>query len=64
MSRDVILRTAAKATAAFVVTGVGAIAVGYADGVMTAAEWWSAAAAACTTALGVYTVPNRPPADG
>lgn len=65
MLRDLILRTAAKATASGVVTFVGSVAGGYADdGVMSQAEWWTAASLALAAAYATWQVPNRPADDG
>lgn len=62
--RNVILRTAAKATASGVVTFLGSVAAGYADdGTMLVAEWWMAASLAAAAAYATWQVPNRPAAE-
>jgi hypothetical protein len=62
--RNAILRTAAKATAAGVVSFLGSVAAGYAvDGVMVDAEWWAAASVAVATAYATWQTPNRPAVD-
>lgn len=48
----------AKAILAGAIATVGAVAVGYADGTMVAAEWWSAAASGLVALGGVWGVPN------
>lgn len=58
--RNAILNTAAKATAAGVVTFLGSVAAGYADdGTMAVAEWWLAASVAAAAAYATWQTPNR-----
>lgn len=57
---DFLLRTAAKMTAASLVTFLGSVAAGYADdGVMTVAEWWLAASVAAAAGYATWQTPNR-----
>jgi hypothetical protein len=49
----------AKALLAGAIAGAGAIAVGYADGVLTTAEAWTAVASGLTALGVVWGVPNR-----
>lgn len=58
------LAKAAKAVMAGVVAGVGGVAVGYVDGLLTVGEGWTAAAAAVTAAATVYGVRNATPPPG
>jgi hypothetical protein len=49
----------AKALLAGAIAGVGAVAVGYADGAITTAEVWTAVASGLTALGVVWGVPNR-----
>ena len=51
--------TIAKALLAGVIAGVGAVAVGYTDGLLTIAETWTAVASGLTALGVVWGVPNR-----
>lgn len=51
----------AKAYAAAAIGFCGAVATGYADGIMATGEWWSAAAAALASAGVVWGIPNTTP---
>lgn len=48
----------AKAILGALIAFVGAVAVGYTDGLMTAAEWWTSAGAGLVVLGGVFGVPN------
>ena len=51
----------AKAVLAGAVAFTGAVATGYSDGTMTAAEWWTSASAGLVALGAVFGVPNRTP---
>jgi hypothetical protein len=53
----------AKAVVGAAVAFTGAVAVGYTDGAMTAAEWWTSASAGLVAFGGVFGIPNRPDPD-
>lgn len=53
----------AKAAIAGAVAFSGAVAVGYTDGAMSAAEWWTASSAALVALGAVFGVPNTPAGD-
>jgi hypothetical protein len=53
------VQTIAKALLAGAIAGVGAVAVGYADGAITTAEIWTAVASGLTALGVVWGVPNR-----
>jgi hypothetical protein len=53
----------AKAILGGLIAFVGAVAVGYTDGAMTAAEWWTSAGAGLVALGGVFGVRNAPVAD-
>lgn len=54
------LKPYAKAIAAALVAGVGGIAAGYVDDVLTTGEVWAALALATTSGATVFGIPNRP----
>jgi hypothetical protein len=50
----------AKAILGGLIAFVGAVAVGYTDGAMSAAEWWTSAGAGLVALGGVFGVRNAP----
>jgi hypothetical protein len=52
----------AKAILGGLIAFVGAVAVGYTDGAMTAAEWWTSAGAGIAALGGVFGIRNAPTA--
>lgn len=54
------IRPYAKALAATVIAGVGAIAVGYADDALTRGELWAAISVGLAAGGAVFGIPNRP----
>lgn len=55
------LKPYAKAIAAAVIAGVGGIALGYADDVLSKGELWGAISLGLVAGGGVFGVPNRAP---